>query len=305
MSTYAMSVRRSTRWACRCASGVVVGWLLLWLTSVSSRPAAAQPLQLVHLADGRLTVAAHDASLRVLIEEISRESGVRLEGADTLRGDVTVRFRRRTLEDGLALILSGWRYVLTPESGQAPGGGSEPSLIRLRVLGPGKVSFGAPAVAAPPVDQAAHHPVREPADAAGLIDALLDSDDLIVVRRAGLAALRDPDRGVRARAVNALAARGDDDAVTLLEVALRDAELGLRLDAIEALRRIGGDRAARGLTGALHDRSRPHRLRAVDALGAIGGPTAMQLLDYVEAVDHDETVRAAATDQLAVLRARQ
>ena len=305
MSTYAMSLRRSIRGACRCASGVGVCWLLVWLTSVSSGPAAAQPLQLVHLADGRLTVAAHDASLRALIEEISRESGVRLEGADALRGDVTVRFRRRTLEDGLALILSGWRYALTSESRQEPGGGIEPSLIRLRVLGRRTVSLGAPAAAASPVDVAAHQPVREPADGSGSLEALLHSDDLTVVRRAGLAALRDPDRGVRARAVNALAARGGDDAVTLLEVALRDAELGLRLDAIEALRRIGGDRAARGLTGALHDRSRPHRLRAVDALGAIGGPTAMQLLDYVQAVDHDETVRAAAADQLAVLRARQ
>ncbi|HIE94364.1 MAG TPA: hypothetical protein EYQ83_16440 [Acidobacteria bacterium] len=302
MSTYAMSVRRSARGASRCATGV---WLLLWLTSTSPGPAAAQPLQLVHLAEGRLTVAAHDASLRGLIEEISRESGVRLERADALRGDVTVRFRRRTLEDGLALILSGWRYALTSESGQGLGGSTEPSLFRLRVIGPRTVSFRAPAATAPPADQAAHQPIRESADGPGPFEALLASDDLTVVRRAGLAALRDPDRWVRARAVNALAARGGDDAVTLLEVALRDAEIGLRLDAIEALRRIGGDRAARGLTGVLHDRSRLHRLRAVDALGAIGGSTAMQLLDYVQAVDHDETVRAAAADQLAVLRARQ
>ena len=184
MFTYAMSVRRSAWGASRCATGV---WLLLWLTSTSPGPAAAQPLQLVQLAEGRLTVAAHDASLRGLIEEISRESGVQLEGADALRGDVTVRFRRRTLEDGLALILSGWRYALTSESGQGPGGSTEPSLFRLRVLGPRKVSFRAPAATAPPADQAEHQPIRESSDGPGPLEALLASDDLTVVRRGGLA----------------------------------------------------------------------------------------------------------------------
>jgi HEAT repeat protein len=89
----------------------------------------------------------------------------------------------------------------------------------------------------------------------------------------------------------------------LLELALRDSDLDIRLDAVEALRTIGGDRAARGLTAAVHDRSRRLRLRAVDALGAIGGPTARQLLDYVQAVDRDRTVRTVAVQELANLRA--
>ncbi len=308
MSTHAMSLPRPTRRARLCASRALVCSLLVLLVSFA---AAAQPLQLVHLAEGRLTVAAHDAALRALVEEISRESGLLLEGEDALQGEVTVRFRRQTVEDGLALILSGWRYTFTSEPRVAPDGSPALPLTRLRVLGP-RAAFAAPGGAAPwapdqvpdPLsDRGVDRTSRQTLDTLEVIAALLASADLTDVRRAGLAALRDPDREVRATAVRALAARGGDDAVGLLELALRDPELGIRRDAIEALREIGGDRAARGLTAALHDRAGHLRLQAVDALGAIGGPTAVQLLDYVQAVDRDATVRAAAVEHLAVLRA--
>jgi hypothetical protein len=252
---------------------------------------------LVHLSEGRLTVAAHEALLRALVEDISRETGLRLEGGERLRDEVTVRFRRRTLEEGLALILAGWRYTFTPEVVAASDDGGVSTPARLRVLGPRRMP-----VPTADVDERADRPARPDRVARGRVDTPVDSDDLAVVRRAGLAALRDPDRVVRATAVKALAARGGDDAVSLLELALRDSDLGIRLDAIEALRTIGGDRAARGSTAAVHDRSCRLSLRAVDALGAIGGPTARQF-DYVQAVDRDRTVRTVAVQELAILRA--
>jgi hypothetical protein len=291
MSTHAMSLPRPMRRGHPPALPALVCGLWLWPVSPV---VAVQPVQLVHLAEGRLSVAAHDAVLRTLVEDVSRETGLHLEGEERLRGEVTVRFRRRTLDDGLALILAGWRYTLTPEVLAASDDGEGATPARLRVLGPRRMP-----VPTADVDQ----PARPKRVALGRVDAPVDSNDLAIVRRAGLAALRDPDRGVRATAVKALAARGGDDAVSLLELALRDSDLGIRLDAIEALRTIGGDRAARGLTAAVHDRSRRLRLRAVDALGAIGGPTARQLLDYVQAVDRDRTVRTVAVQELANLRA--
>jgi len=228
----------------------------LWLWPVSP-VVTVQPVQLVHLSEGRLTVTAHDAVLRALVEDISRETGLRLEGEERLRGEVTVRFRRRTLEDGLALILAGWRYTFTPEAVAASDDGDGSTPARLRVVGPRRVPVPTADVDEP-VDQRARPNIA----AHGRVDARVDSDDLAIVRRAGLAALRDLDRGVRATAVKAL--------------------------------------AARGVTAAVHDRSRRLRLRAVDALG---GPTARQLLDYVQAVDRDRTVRTFAVQELANLRA--
>lgn len=291
MSTLVMSLPRRMRRACPYALSALACGLWLWPASSS---VAAQPVQLVHLSEGFLTVAAHDAVLRELVEETARETGVEFEGQDRLRGEVTVRFRRRTVKEGLALILAGWRYTVTPEPVAAVSGGDGTTLMRVRILGPRRM----PAITAT-LDARVRPEMAPP----GRVDARMDSDDPALARREGLAALRDPDRGVRTTAVQVLAARGGDEAISLLELALRDSDIGVRLDAIEALRTIGGDRAARGLTAALHDRSRRLRLRAVDALGTIGGPTARQLLDYVQAVDRDRAVRTLAGERLANLRA--
>ena len=290
MSTLEMCWPRRPRRRYPYALPVLVCGLCLWS---ESPVAAAQPVQLVHLSEGLLTVAAHDAVLRELVDEISRETGVQLEGRDRLQGEVTVRFRRRTVREALTLVLAGWRYTFTPESVAAADGGDGTTLARVRILGPRRT---------PVPTAAADQRARPDAATRGTVDGGLDSEDPALARRAGLAALRDSDRGVRATAVRSLATRGGDDAVSLLELALRDSDIGIRLDVIEALRTIGGDRAARGLTSVLHDRSRLLRLRAVDALGTIGGPTARQLLDYVQAVDRDGTVRALAGEWLANLR---
>ena len=290
-----MPLPRSTPWARLCARSSLLAGLVVWpLAPV----VVAQPLQLVHVSEGRLTVAAHDAGVRALVQEIARESELQLEGEEALRGEVTVRFRRQTLEAGLAQILRGWRYALTSETTAAPGG-REATLTRLRIL---------EAPSPPPLEAAPDGPVgprgaRQAARPLPPADRLLASDDRTVSRRSGLAALRDPDRDVRAAAVGVLGAHGGEDAVSVLELALRDAEFDIRLAAVDALGRIGGDRAARGLTAALHDRSRRLRLRAVGVLGVIGGATASQLLEYVQAVDRDDTVRASAAARLADLRA--
>jgi hypothetical protein len=295
MSTYAMPLPRPSRRARLCACTALVSGLVLW---PPSPVLAGQPLQLVHLAEGRLTVAAHDAGLRALVQEIVRESDLQLEGEETLRGEVTVRFRRQTLEAGLAQILRGWRYALIAET-RATAGGLKSTVTTLCILEAPSALRREPA--AP--DERIGSPGREAAAPSPRADPLPASDDGSLTRRAGLAALRDPDRDVRAAAVRVLGAHGGDDAVSLLELALRDSELGIRLAAVEALGHIGGNRAARGLTAALHDRSRRLRLRAVSVLGAIGGPTASELLAYVKAVDRDEAVRASAVARLTELRA--
>ena len=258
-------------------------------------PVAAQPLQLVHVEPGRLTVAAHDVPLRPLLEEIARESGVAVDGVETLTGTVTVRFRRHTWERALPLLLGDRDYALSWSPRRLPDGGVTVTPTRLRI-------FESPPPAVPSRSRAARDAAPRPpaaAEPAEVIDVFMPGADPDAVRRAGRAALRDADRDVRSATVARLARMGGDVAVETLELALRDADTGIREEAVAAMQQIGGDRAARGLTAATHDRTVGIRLRAVDALSAIGGPVAAQLLEYVRAVDRDAAVRAAAGARLA------
>ncbi len=260
-------------------------------------PVAAQPLHLVHVESGRLTVAAHEAPLRPLLEEIARESGVALDGVETLTGTVTVRFRLHTWERALPLLLGDRDYTLSWAPRRLPDGGVEVTPTRLRIFEAPPPA--APARLRPPRAAVPRLPDSAASEPAQVIDALSPGADPDAVRRAGRAALRDRDRGVRSAAIERLVRMGGDVAVETLELALRDPDRGIREEAVTALKRIGGDRAARGLTAAIHDRAAGIRLRAVDALAAIGGPVAAQLLEYVGAVDRDATVRAAASERLA------
>ena len=282
--------------------------LLAWgalLAQGTLVPLGAQPLRFVHVAEGRVTVDAQEAPLRALVEQIAGETGLELAGEEWLTGTVTVRFRRQPLGQALALILGDRSYALASSS--HVGGAAVPRPARLRLFGPPPSPGGTVEEEA-----AGGHSEREvlleqletgaeALDRMDAIDALVESDDPVMARRIGLTALRDPDERVRTAAVEALARLGGKPAVEMLEVALRDRAVDIREDAVEALRQIGGDRAARGLTAAVQDRSADVRLLAVDALGAIGGTTAIQLLEYVRAVDRDADLRAAADEWLADL----
>ena len=280
----------------------------LWAAPGAAVALGAQPLQLVYVSEGRVTLDAHDASLRALLEEIAREAGLELEGEEWLTGTITVRFRRRPLAQALPLILGDRGYALVSATPTSPEGTSPPRPSHLRLFRP----------TAPPGDPVEGHARDrvtgedtlleqletgpDALDRLDAIDALAQSDDPATVRRMGLAALRDPDESVRAAAIEALALLGGDSAVEMLELALRDRAIEIREDAVTALQRIGGDRAARGLTAAVHDRSAEVRWLAVDALGDIGGPAATQLLEYVRAVDPDAELRTAADEWLTRLR---
>jgi hypothetical protein len=277
----------------------------VWLAQGACVAVSAQPLHLVHIAEGRVTVDAQEASLLALVEEIARQTGLELEGEESLTGTVTVRLRRQPLELALPLILGDRRYVLMSPSDR--GGAAEPRPGRLRLFASPPTPGGTASAdaagghSAPTSPLASLETGAEPLDRMDAIDALVESDDPIVVRRLGLAALHDPDKSVRAAAVEALGVLGGRPAVEMLELALRDRAIDIREDAVGALRRIGGNRAARGLTAAIQDRSAEVRLLAVDALGAIGGTTAIQLLEYVRAVDRDADLRAAADEWITDL----
>ena len=262
-----------------------------------------------HVADGRLTVAAHGASVKALIEAIAQEAGLTLEDHESLNGQITVRFRCLPIADGLARILGDRGYMLLYAVESSPdGGGTTRVPVRLRF-------FDRPVADEPPAardaaseeaERAAHFETLEsysdPWDKQDTIDALVETGDPAVARRLGRAALADPDVDVRSAAVDALAILGGPAAVEMLEVALHDREIVIREEAVGALEEIGGEAAVRGLTVALQDADTDLRLLAIDAVGALGGSTAILLLEYA-ASDPDTSVRDTAEDWLTELRA--
>ena len=72
----------------------------------------SQNAQLVHVANGLLTIDVHEASLRKLLEEVARQSGLTVEGQASIAEWITVQFQEIRLEEGLRLLLDDQSYAL-------------------------------------------------------------------------------------------------------------------------------------------------------------------------------------------------
>jgi HEAT repeat protein len=116
-----------------------------------------------------------------------------------------------------------------------------------------------------------------------------------------IAALRDKDKFVRARAALALGGLGDARAVSPLITALQeDTNTDVRQNAAEALGRLGNARAVTPLLTALEDRNIAVRGKAADALGELGDARAIaSLIKALE--DKNAAVRGNAAWALGEL----
>lgn len=113
------------------------------------------------------------------------------------------------------------------------------------------------------------------------------------------AALRDPDKGVRAGAVQALVACGPEGLPVLL-AALRDPDWRVRYRAAEGLGRLGERRTVAPLVRALTDEKDHVRYMAAKALGLIADPAARApLLPLLR--DQNPPVRKAAATALGLI----
>src|SRR5262245_53462906 len=119
-----------------------------------------------------------------------------------------------------------------------------------------------------------------------------------------IAALKDSDEGVRAKAAEALWALGPEarEAVPALTLLLQDASAGVRLNAAGALGDIGPDAlpALPALRKALWDRDPYVRAQAATAVGRFGTAALAAVPDLVGALrDGAKAVRVAALYALA------
>ena len=267
-----------------------------------AEPERTRGVQRVHVADGLLTVNVRDASLKGLLEEIARQSGLALEGEASIAERITVQFHQLPLDEGLRVILDSQSYALECSLATRD---EDRQIIRvprrLRIF-PKRDGSGA---RRKPVDREGEAGLpdaridaridvpRLPAVLEDAAEARIKEETIETIAESGLRhvalplvsfALADRDEGVRPGAVDALATLGGNEAAEALESAGRDEESSVLEQATKALDSIGEDPAA-GL-----------RQPAVDDLGETGGSTAAQLL-LARAGDGDESVGAGVGAQ--------
>ena len=194
-----------------------------------AEPERTPGAQLVHVANGLLTVNVRETSLKELLEEIARQSGLVLEGEASIAERITIQLHQLHLEEGLRVILDGQSYALEYSLATRD---EDRQIIRvptrLRIFPRGDLS----AAQREPVDREAE---------AGLGDASMDVPRLPAV-------LEDAaEARVNEEALEALAESGlRHVALPLVPFALTDRDEAVRQVA-DALGDIGGSTAVQPL----------------------------------------------------------
>ncbi|MCH9026205.1 MAG: HEAT repeat domain-containing protein [Proteobacteria bacterium] len=294
----------------------------------------------VDVSGDLVTLTAHNAGVRDVLDEIARQSDLIVVSHDPLAHRLTLDIERLPLSEALNRIMRGQSYLLY--QAQAATGARNANHERRSTLW----VFSGRSAGDPDHTQAAVRFSSDPASAIKVLQAELTSDDIHVRQEAikGLRrlkadeaiaplrfALADEDKKVRVKAIYALAyiggdnagaalatASGDENAwvraetayalgvvggefaIEVLKHALQDADSDVRRSAIEALTEIGGGQSARALAIAVQDADVSLRVEAVEALADIGGEKAIRLLNQA-LDDQDNAVRKAANEVLTEL----
>jgi HEAT repeat protein len=237
-----------------------------------------------------------------VLDEISKQSGIRFHYAIPLAGSVTVEFTDLPLKQALERLFGPeanfiFRYPQTADQadprpvpaevwilGKVSGAGADASRSAAELK---SSASGSDAAARKLADQDDSSSVEtadsqaEPEDIDTLLEttkaedptlrmqalsalAASDNADEAIVRSALDAALADADAGVRGQAVQALASRGGSEAIALLRQALGDADPSVRLMAVDSV--VPQEQGIALLQEALSDVNETVRYRAASKL---------------------------------------
>jgi hypothetical protein len=234
--------------------------------------ALPQESMAVTYQEGRLSVRAERVPLAQILQEVSRQTGLTIQGLSSVQQEVSVQFGDLPLPDGLRRLLIRVNYLLLIEH-SAPG---EPPRLQALVFGRDTI---------PPVGY-----LREPARTSSRKDTA--SEELEQ-------ALADTDPIRRRWAVERLGEWGDAQAFPRLHAALDDADPGVRQGALASLSPYG-ERALGPLQALLqHERDPTVRLVALQVLGQVGREDeATGALLHEMLADHDSRIRAAVVEAL-------
>ncbi len=265
-----------------------------------------------------VTVRAHGASVRAIVQEIARQRGLVVVSREPLDQRVTLDIRRLPLSEALGRILRDESFLLAAIY-EPPGARQSPTVTRKLWVFSRESGADGRASADVSLGDVLARPDSLHVDADELADSLSlafgDSDANVradavsalgstrgdpAAAALASAALSDAAPSVREEAAYALGEIGGETSLRALEQALADPEHDVREAAIGALASIGGDQSALALAVVLNDQDASLRAEAVDALGEIGGDTAIRLLQRVSA-DEESYIRESAVELLADL----
>ena len=234
-----------------------MGALLLFLivsVIAAETPYASAANLFISFSEGGLTVKAVDVSLKDLIEEIGKKSGIVVELRDQKAAEKHLTLDLVNASPGRAFeeILRGFSFVFFYNRARLA------QVIVLSPDGPPPQGFiSRPSPTRPPLGPKA---VRS--------DPVPDFEELLERNRAeGMKALSEalenPDPEVKRSALEALVDTEGPDVIPLLSRALRDQDPSFRMEVLEAL---ADKRELQLVRGALSDQNEEVREKAADLL---------------------------------------
>ncbi len=277
------------------SSTLFAGWAIyLLLTAAAS---GQGQLQVVWKA-GRLTLTAENAPLSQILEELQRQTGLELRGANQLRGRISIHLSNVTLSDGLRALLQGCNYAIIDHLAVAKGG-PRPYLYLFGYVANrhNDVSNG---VAKSTGKSGAVKKQTELGEGRGqfvLVDGRAELFDEQALRKG----VRDDDPDVQGRAVEALAQKNEGAALEELLAQSHSDQVASRLQALQILdqtRWVDEATVLSALEKALGDEDPSVRGFAIESLATRGGSVAM---DYLSKAlnDPDPSVRAMVVESVA------
>lgn len=306
-------------WRATCAVGIVAATLLSSCERESdphevhtqaNAPIAHRraPDLYVDIAEGAVTVRAHDAPLQAVIEKLAEHGGLQVWVQDRLDERVTVELHSLTLAAALQELLRGRSFILV--GARQTTDARQESRGTLWIISKGSNGANASAASGENAREFARREGLKSLEelSAALTDhdsnARLDAvselghfDDEQAAMMLASVVSRDEHPSVRAEALHAIGSSRADTHGPVFTRALTDLDAGVRKAAISALESIGAESSVQTLAIALKDHDASVRATAVDAIGEIGGDAARRLLESALA-DESAVVREAATEQL-------
>ncbi len=223
-----------------------------------------------------LSVIAERVPLSQILREVTRQTGMKVEGLQELHEPISVHFSGALLEEGLHNLLTDVDYAIR-------GDVSSPEAAQRAQL----MVFGHRSSARGEVQAAAQGRARPKSGLAVQSDQGINSgmDQLSAIRQQDEETLvkdiLNPDASIQAEAFEALSATNPKRAIEALRSAIKSGPSNVRLQALELLdefNQADGETVALALRVAVGDKDPALKDYALQALGRREGPEAMALL---------------------------
>jgi HEAT repeat protein len=274
---------------CFCSWKQALPFLVLFTPFLFAPPSVAQTLFAVRWEGEALSVTAEKSPLSQVLKEVGDRTGVEIRGLEELQAEVSVRFAGFPLREGLEKLLAEVNYLIL--EGIAPQGDRRPTLVLV---------FGKPEPSALHARGEVGGPVS--AVGAGSIEERLKGLHAAAFEgneEALRQAMSDPNPTIQATALDLLAERDRQGAVSLLVDGTKSKHAEVRFRALELLNNSQADEQTvmSALGKAVAGEDTATKSYAIRALAERGGPDAVGYLRQA-LHDSDPSVRMVAIDQI-------